>query len=148
MLSFSLPSCSPKQGVIWERYEPQKLANAKTAKMPVVLDFSADWCVACHELDHDTYTDPEVIKALEPFKRLKVDVTDQRAHDAMELVDRFHIEGVPTVIFLNENGDEVTGTRVEGFIPANQFLALIRTSSVAQKEKEQTNQQANSSPAP
>ena len=115
----------PPAGVVWEPYTVEKVSLAKTSGQAVVIDFFADWCLPCHELERYTYTDPEVIRALEPFVRLKADVTNPKTEEAMEPVDRFEILGVPTVLFLDRKGKEVPGTRITGYAPPREFLKSV-----------------------
>ena len=131
---FFLAACSKKPKVIWEKYDAVKLAEAKSAKMPVVIDFDADWCVSCHELDDYTFTDPTVIRALDAFRRMKVDLTHDGDKEVMKLAERFNIEGLPTIIFLGADGEEIKGSRIEGFFPPPQFVALVQSVVKAKKE--------------
>ncbi len=135
----SFQGCTPKQKVIWESFDAQKLAAAQNSKMPVVLDFYADWCVACHELDDYTYSDPRVIQALNPFKRLQVNVTSSGNKEVMDLAERFNVEGLPTVIFLDGEGKEIKDSRIEGFFPPNKFLKLIASIPTASQPPAETN---------
>ena len=64
-----------KGGIVWEPYHAGILDEAKAAAQPVVLDFYADWCIPCHELDQFTYSNPRVIAVLKNFRRIKVDST-------------------------------------------------------------------------
>jgi len=90
--------------VEWTPYSDAALAQAKASGRPVVLDFSADWCVPCHELDNNTFTDRAVALGLSPFTRLKVDFTRADAPQTIVLRDRYRIEGVPTIVFLAPTG--------------------------------------------
>ena len=115
----------PKAGVVWEPYAPQKITFARESGKPVVIDFYADWCLPCHELEQYTYTDPEVIQTLESFVRLKVDATNPDTSEALEPIERFEILGVPTILFLDPDGKEVPRTRITGFVPPREFLKRI-----------------------
>ena len=90
-----------------------------------IVDFYADWCLPCHELEQYTYTDPEVIQTLESFVRLKVDATNPDTSEALEPIERFEILGVPTILFLDPDGKEVPRTRITGFVPPREFLKRI-----------------------
>ena len=129
-------SCTQKTGVSWEKYEPEKLVAAQLSKMPVVLDFYADWCIPCKELEHYTYTNPEVIKAFDGFRRFKIDIDRADEKGVSELVSHFNVEGVPTVIFLDADGKEVPNTRIEGFVPPTQMIALLHSIQMMRGEPE------------
>ncbi|HEY1772923.1 MAG TPA: protein-disulfide reductase DsbD [Gammaproteobacteria bacterium] len=95
-------------------------ANGK----PVMLDFGADWCVACKELEHDTYTDPRVQAALANVVLLQADVT-ANDDDDKALYARFGLYGPPGVIFFGSDGKEVTADRVVGYLGPTDFLKRI-----------------------
>lgn len=111
-----------KPTVAWEPYSPEKLEQAAAAGTPVVLDFTADWCVPCLELDRITFTDPEVIAALEPYGAIKVDLTDYESAESEALRKQFGVAGVPTIIFLDKDGNEVKESRITGFVNPEEFL--------------------------
>jgi thiol:disulfide interchange protein DsbD len=111
-----------KPTVQWESYSPDKLEAAASNETPVVLDFTADWCVPCLELDRITFTDPEVIAALEPYRTIKVDLTDYESAESEALRKEFGVAGVPTIIFLDGEGNEIKEARIVGFVNAEEFL--------------------------
>jgi thiol:disulfide interchange protein DsbD len=117
--------------VEWQPYSEATLAAARTAGKPVVLDFGADWCVPCHELDHNTFTDRAVAEGLAPFVRMKVDFTRTDAPETIALRDRYAIEGVPTIVFLGPDGQEVRAARIFGFVPPRQFLERVKVGRAA-----------------
>ena len=95
-------------------------ANGK----PVLLDFTADWCVSCAEMERFTFTDPRVAARLTGMRLLRVDVTSNSAQDKA-LLKRFHLFGPPGTIFLDRQGGEVPDTRVIGFESADRFLVRL-----------------------
>ena len=113
-------------GIRWQPYDDNQLAQARSAGTPVMMDFYADWCIPCLELDRSTFTDPEVVNATEPFVRLKVDLTHFDSPEAEALRKQFSISGVPTIIFLGGDGQEVMGARVIGFLSPEEFLGRVR----------------------
>lgn len=119
---------APRQSVLWEPYSDQKVAEAQKAGRPVLLDFYADWCIPCHELDNNTYTNPDVIAALQKFTRLKVNMTDADNDKSQATAEKFGIVGVPSVLFIAPDGKEVTEARITGFTPPGEFIALMKSS--------------------
>ncbi|MGB2868518.1 MAG: cytochrome c biogenesis protein CcdA [Bacteroidota bacterium] len=114
-----------KPGISWESYSDEKLMAAKAQQTPVVMDFYADWCIPCLELDRSTFTDPSVVSATKNFRRLKVDLTHFDSADAEALRKKFGISGVPTVIFLNVGGEEVTSSRIIGYVTPEVFVEKV-----------------------
>lgn len=90
---------------------------------PVMLDFYADWCVACKELEEYTFSDPRVRQALKDVMLLQADVTGNSAED-LELLKHFGLFGPPGIIFF-ENGQESQHLRVIGFQDADEFLVTL-----------------------
>lgn len=121
---------TPKSGVAWEKYRAGILEEASASGQPVVLDFYADWCIPCHELDQFTYADPRVIKLLGPFRKIKVDATSAETEAIREAIRRFDVFGVPTVIFLDVKGREVRGLRMNGFVAPEEFASYVRSSEL------------------
>jgi thiol:disulfide interchange protein DsbD len=111
----------------WRPYSEQALAEARAAGMGVIIDAYADWCIPCKELDADTFRDPEVAKDAERFVTLKLDLTSPAdGSEASRAANRFRILGVPTIIFMNAEGEEVSDLRLEGFENASGFIARMK----------------------
>jgi thiol:disulfide interchange protein DsbD len=98
------------------------LANAKGKT--VMLDFYADWCVSCKEMETLTFSDPAVQQALSGSVLLQADVTPNDAQDT-ELYKHFGIIGPPSIMFFNKDGVELRNMRVVGFMTAAEFKAHI-----------------------
>lgn len=88
---------------------------------PLMLDFSADWCVICQELELYTFRDPQVHAALEDFVLIQADVTANDAADR-ELLQKYGLFGPPAMLFFNREGKEVQALRLVGFIDADEFV--------------------------
>ena len=119
----------------WQPYSEEALAEAQAAGKPVLMNFHADWCIPCLELDHVTFTDEEVIRETSDFVRVKVDLTHYDSPEAKAIRKQFDVAGVPTLIFLNRNGEEVEGSRIVGFMGPEQFLQRVRRVKEGAQEK-------------
>jgi len=98
-------------------------------KKPVMLDFYADWCVACKEMERFTFSDPAVRARLEDFVLLQVDVTANNADD-QALLKTLQVLGPPSILFFNAEGREMSALRVIGFQNAKAFLNILEQASM------------------
>jgi thiol:disulfide interchange protein DsbD len=105
----------------WQPYA----AEAVGAGRPVVIDFSAEWCLPCLELEKKTFSDARVRAALGSRALLKADMTKLGSPEAIALSERYAILGVPTIIFLDANGKERQDLRLVGFENADRFLERL-----------------------
>jgi thiol:disulfide interchange protein DsbD len=100
----------------------EAFAKAAAEDKPVMMDFYADWCVACVELDHKTYNQPEVLLRSEKFVNLKLDFTEQ-TDGTKAITRRYDVKGMPTVIFFDSQGTELE--RFVGFKPAGGVIDIM-----------------------
>jgi thiol:disulfide interchange protein DsbD len=121
-LSWHLRFGAPGDGL--ERFE-SALAQARAQGRPVLIDFFADWCAACKELDRETYVAPEVVQEGRRFFTIKVDGTNE-AQAVQALYERFGVQGLPTVAFVSSQGRVLQSPRVTGFLEPAPFLAELR----------------------
>jgi len=96
----------------------------KAPGKPVMLDFYADWCVSCKEMERFTFTDPKVRAELDQMLLLQVDVTANNAHDKA-LLKRFSLFGPPGIVFFDADGREIKGLRVIGYQNAERFVKTL-----------------------
>ncbi len=113
---------SDKQSVDWKAYSETELGKASQMK-GVIIDFYADWCIPCKELDALTFSDPNVIKLSENFVNLKADMTKSVSPEVESLREKYNIIGVPTVLILNSKLEEIH--RITGFVNAVEFSKYL-----------------------
>ncbi len=99
----------------------QVLARAKAEGKPVMIDFFAEWCAACKELDHKTYVKDPVIAESQRFTNVKIDCTNE--DETIEaLYQRYGVKGLPTVLFIDSSGNVLEDPKVTGFLSAEKFV--------------------------
>jgi thiol:disulfide interchange protein DsbD len=124
-VAFAIPANSGKSEVSWQRYEASMI-GAPATKQPTVIDFYADWCIPCKELDAKTFSDDRVASELKRFKRVKANLTVADDPKTKELSKQYSIVGVPTIVFLDSNGSELRALRLTGFEEPEKFLSRAK----------------------
>jgi len=114
------------QPVAWTRVASltELQTRLKAPGKPVMLDFYADWCVSCKEMESFTFSDPKVRSQLDRMLLLQVDVTAHNENDKA-LLKRFSLFGPPGIIFFDADGQEIKGLRVIGYQNAERFLKTL-----------------------
>jgi len=108
--------------IAWTPFSDDALARALAEKRAVLIDFGAEWCLPCREMDRTTFRDPAVVRAASSLAMLKVDVTesDERAND---LMTRYAVPGVPTYVLLGPDGHE--RQRFVGLVGADDMVRAM-----------------------
>lgn len=119
-------------GVSWKQYSSATFSEAKNSGNPTIVDFYADWCTPCRNLEKKTFHDQNVVRESEKFIMIKVDLTKKTDSETASLLEQYNVKGVPTVLFLDSSGDELTDLRVIDYTPAEEFLIRMHQ---AQKEE-------------
>lgn len=117
-----LTSAEAGAGIRWQPLTPNALDHAISANRPAIVEFSAEWCLPCVEMEHSTFTDPMVLREASRFSMLQADVTESSEENDL-LLQEFGVLGVPTIIFYDSAGREVD--RVVGFVDAEEFRTLM-----------------------
>ncbi|MBN1880148.1 protein-disulfide reductase DsbD [bacterium] len=100
--------------------------DAKKLNKPILLDFGAEWCVQCKELEHKTFADPQVKRRLADMIAVKVDCTKARDDKVKATLAEYTVNGLPTVILLDAQAQELG--RFTGFLPPDGFLGFLEQS--------------------
>jgi len=111
---------SGKSDIPWTHDIDGAFDNASSTGRPVMVDVYTDWCTYCKKMDRETFSDQGVEELADYFVPLKVNGDDHG-----DFVSRYGIRGYPTVLFLDENGDELH--RVEGYTKPSQFQTAMKT---------------------
>ncbi len=121
-----------RQGIRWLDYHEELIHEARKQAKPVIIDFTADWCVPCRIMEQRTFSSPPVIAKAEQFLTLRVDLTHSTQPRSRYLMERYRIKGVPTVIFLDQRGKEIENLRFYEVIEPIDFSEKMRIALGAQ----------------
>lgn len=112
-----------KEEVKWKNLASvEQITNSVSSeKKPVMIDFYADWCAQCKELDEYTYTDKEIIDLSSKLNTIKIDLTKENE----AITNKYNIKGLPVVLFMNSKGEEISELRVTGFLKPSEFKTKI-----------------------
>ncbi len=109
----------------WRSDAETALADARAAGRFAVVDFTADWCLACHELDRLTLRHPQVASLLAGAERIRVDAT-QLTEPVEALFARFRVLGLPAIVVVSPAGEVVEEARISSFVPPEEAVRLFR----------------------
>lgn len=112
--------------VKWQPYSPEKAVQALDAGKPIAIDFTAKWCTVCKELERGAFSDKRVVAAMDRFIRLRVDGTDSNDPGVVAARKLHHVNGYPTVVFLDTKGREVKSARIITNIEPAEVLARLK----------------------
>ena len=102
------------------------LNEAKISKKITIVDFYADWCVSCRNIEKNVFTQPKISKILADFNKIKVDITSNTS-EHQNLMSQLSVFNPPTIIFYNAEGKEIVNSRIIGEVDADSFYELIKT---------------------
>jgi thiol:disulfide interchange protein DsbD len=112
---------APEQTIAWA---PIASVDGEPAhERPMLVDFAAEWCIPCREMDRTTYVHPEVLREAERFHMVKADITEEN-ESTTALVERYQVRGVPTVILFSSAGEE--RRRFVGYVGPQEMLEAMR----------------------
>ncbi len=112
-------------GMEFETFSMDRLYVSQKEKKPVLIDFYADWCAACKELEEYTFTDAQVQELGKQFVLLRFDATEDSA-EVNAILKEFNIIGLPTLVFYDRKGDQRDDERVTGFEKADRFVQRMQ----------------------
>jgi thiol:disulfide interchange protein DsbD len=119
-------------GIAWQPFSEEAVLAAAREGKPVVIDFSAEWCALCHELDKKTFADPAAVALSAGFVPLRADLTKPGPAEK-EIRKKYGIRGLPVIMFIDSAGSERTDLRTTGFIDAAEFARRVKALSTPGK---------------
>ncbi len=125
ILAFAIYALIPSQKseIDWKPYTANTSLASLNSSKGMIIDFYADWCIPCKELDVSTFRDPKVISTAKDFLTFKANMTKSLSPEVEALRNKYNIIGVPTVLIINSRGEEVK--RITGYVDANEFLKIL-----------------------
>jgi thiol:disulfide interchange protein DsbD len=124
--SVAAPASTSKTAKLnWQTYSDEALSAAIAENKPVLVDFWADWCGACHELEEKTFPDIRIQEIAKDFVLFKIDATNE-SPEVDRLKKKYQVMGLPTMIFYDSSGQIRSDITVTGFMEAEDFLARMR----------------------
>ena len=115
------------EGIAWQAADEGDVDAALAAGKPILIDFTADWCIACKELDKFTFSDPAVVQEAARFTAMQIDCTRSSEPSIKAIQARFAINSLPTVLLIDAQGAINHEVTVRGFVDAEEFLRRLRT---------------------
>jgi thioredoxin:protein disulfide reductase len=115
-----------KEEIHWITNEEEGLRLARAENRVAMIDFWAEWCAACMELEKVTYRDPAVIRELQRFVTIKIDCTNVDDPGVKQLLSKYGVVGLPTMVFVNRDGTIAEDKTIIGFVTPNEFLAVLK----------------------
>ena len=95
-------------------YSQELVQQAVKEHKPLIIDFYAEWCFGCHEMDKKVFSDPSIKMQLAQARAIRVDATNIDAPEVAKIIDAYEIVGLPTIVFLGVDGKEIKKLRIEG----------------------------------
>ena len=112
---------SQPPAIDWQHYKNESIADFHQQEKPIIIDFYADWCAPCKQMDRETFENEQVIEKAKQFTMIKVDCTAPNKN-IKAFMDKFEVTGMPTFVFINKQGEELTDLREIGYVEYTKFL--------------------------
>ncbi len=134
---FTLQESNHNNNLVWHSSIEDAFKNEHSDI--VLVDSFATWCSTCKQLEEETFQNPQIQPLLQSLTKVKIDFSDYDS-TATAFSKKFNVQGIPTIIFLDQNGSEIAGTRINGFISAaalESHLSLIATKAKELQQKKE-----------
>lgn len=111
----------PGEGIKWISYDQEVISAGLKEKRPIMLDIYADWCLPCRAMENKAFKDPDVVSLSKDILCVRMDLTRKQPFQE-EIMKRYHIRGVPTIIFIDRDGQEENDLRIESYVDNTELL--------------------------
>ncbi|NVL89618.1 MAG: thioredoxin family protein [Desulfobacterales bacterium] len=117
------------QEIDWVYYKGQSIEQIQKENKPILVDFYADWCAVCKELDRKTFADKRVVEKSTKFIMARVDCTSPD-NNCTPLTEKFNVSGLPTIVFISAGGEQLHNLRAVGFLGPDEMLKRMEKALV------------------
>ena len=125
-LASATPTPAPTP-MLWATYSPSVVVSAAGAGKPIIIDFTAAWCVNCKEIEHDVFDNPAVSPTLaQGFMTLRADLTDFNSPASVAVEKQYGFGSLPTIVVLDPSGKEIRPLRITGRLGVEEFQRRLR----------------------
>ena len=125
-LASATPTPAPTP-MLWATYSPSAVVSAAGAGKPIIIDFTAAWCVNCKEIEHDVFDNPTVSPTLaQGFVTLRADLTDFNSPASVAVEKQYGFGSLPTIVVLDPSGKEIRPLRITGRLGVEEFQRRLR----------------------
>lgn len=122
------------QEIDWVYYKDQSIEQIQKENRPVLIDFYADWCAACKELDRKTFADKRVVEKSREFIMARVDCTSPD-NNCTSLTEKFKVSGLPTIVFISAGGEQLHNLRAVGFLGPDEMIRRMEKAAYSAGRK-------------
>ncbi len=122
----AVQSVAAEEKIDWVFDEEEGLKQARESGKIAIIDFWAEWCAACKELEKFTYSDPVIIRELRKFVNIKIDSTKRDDPKTERLWAKYGVVGLPTIIFISKDGVVIKDKSITGFVDVKGFLRILK----------------------
>jgi len=124
-LGLGVMMIAPQQSVMWQEYDEKAFESAEKDGRFIILNFHADWCYPCYQLNRFTFSDSKVIDYLDSWTRLEIDMTHQSDIAVQKIAGQFKVMSLPTIMLRYGAFNNRQELRVLGFKRAQDIIALL-----------------------
>ncbi len=115
-----------ESAIDWQPYSKSAVEQARAAGKPILIDFYADWCPPCHQMERYVFSKESVAQAADGVVTLRVDASDRRANSTQQTLRRYNVDGLPSLLFMGPDGQERSELRLVGFHSADRVIAHLK----------------------